>query len=57
LQAGIKYGHFYATRLLAALGMGTVEEPCPDGVIRISLVHYTTLEQVDQLIRMLDEVL
>jgi selenocysteine lyase/cysteine desulfurase len=37
--------------------MGTVEEPCPDGVIRISLVHYTTLEQVDQLIRMLDEVL
>lgn len=49
---GIRYGHFYAHRLVEALGL----EPA-DGVIRASLVHYTTQEEVDGLLATLDDVL
>ena len=49
---GIRYGHFYAHRLIEALGL----EPT-DGVIRASLVHYTTQDEVDGLLATLDEVL
>lgn len=49
--------HYYATRLLAALGMGTVADPCTDGVVRVSLVHYNTVAQVDQIIALLKEIL
>lgn len=45
-------GDFYAVRLLEALGID------PDkGVLRISLVHYTTKGEVDQLIGALEQVL
>ena len=45
-------GHFYAVRLLEAVGVA------PDhGVLRLSFVHYTAPQEVDRLIRALDAVL
>jgi len=45
-------GDFYATRLLEALGID------PDhGVLRLSFVHYTHPDEIDQLIRALDTTL
>lgn len=41
----VRNGHFYALRCLEALGL---EDP-QEGVIRISLVHYNTLEEVNRL--------
>lgn len=40
----LKLGHFYAHRLVAALGLES-----EDGVIRISLAHYNTHQDVDRL--------
>ncbi|KAL1744692.1 pyridoxal phosphate-dependent transferase [Schizophyllum fasciatum] len=51
---GIRYGHFYAYTLVSQLS------PCndpADGVIRISLVHYNTVEEVQRIIEVLKEVL
>ncbi|WP_421546451.1 aminotransferase class V-fold PLP-dependent enzyme [Pseudomonas sp. QD4] len=45
-------GHFYAVRLLEALEINPDE-----GVLRLSFVHYTSQEEVQQLIRALDESL
>lgn len=45
-------GHFYAARLLAAMGV----EPEP-GAVRLSFVHYTSSGEVDQLITALDRAL
>ncbi len=45
-------GHFYAVRLLEALGIA------PDhGVLRLSFVHYTEAAEIDRLIAALDAVL
>ena len=41
--------NFYAWRCLKALGIDT-----EDGVIRISLVHYNTEEEVNKLIKVLE---
>lgn len=49
---GIRYGHFYAHRLATALGL----DP-DDGVVRTSLVHYSTVDEVDRLCAALDDVL
>jgi selenocysteine lyase/cysteine desulfurase len=50
-KIGIGAGHFYAYRLMEALGIE------PDvGVVRVSLVHYTSAEDVDRLLNALDEV-
>ena len=46
------YGHFYAKRLLEALGIA----PDP-GVLRLSFVHYTSDEDVDQALAALDDCL
>ena len=46
------FGHFYAARLLGALGVDLSE-----GVVRFSFVHYTTDAEVQQLISALGEVL
>ena len=46
---GIRYGHFYAKRLIDDLGLAP-----RDGVVRVSMVHYNTLEEVDRLIGVLD---
>lgn len=49
---GIRYGDFYARRLIESLGLMD-----QDGVVRISLVHYNTVEEVDKLINALDRIL
>ena len=54
VQVGIRYGHFYAYTLVDRL------EPkvdVGDGVVRISLVHYNTVEEVQKIIETLDEAL
>ncbi len=43
-------GNFYAVRLLEALGI----DPHNHGVLRLSFVHYTTPEEIQQLIKALD---
>ncbi|MDH3693036.1 MAG: aminotransferase class V-fold PLP-dependent enzyme [Gammaproteobacteria bacterium] len=50
VQVGIGGDNFYAYRLMQALGI----EP-DEGVVRISLVHYTSAEDVDRLLNALDE--
>lgn len=42
---GIRFGDFHSRRLVQALDLGD-----PDGVIRVSAVHYNTLEEMDRLI-------
>ena len=49
---GIRNGHMYAHRLCRALGI----DP-DDGVVRVSLVHYNTIEEIDRLIEVLEEVI
>ena len=51
-QVGIRYGDFYARRLIEALGLAE-----KDGVVRVSMVHYNTLGEVDRLIEALDQAL
>jgi cysteine desulfurase family protein (TIGR01976 family) len=46
---GIRYGDFYAKRLIQSLDLQTC-----NGVVRVSMVHYNTLEEVDRLIQHLD---
>jgi len=46
------YGHFYAARLIEALGIDL-----EDGVARLSFVHYTSEEDIAQLIDALKKVL
>ena len=47
---GIRFGDFYAKRLIDALGL--LQQ---GGVVRASMAHYNTLDEVDRLIRALDE--
>jgi cysteine desulfurase family protein (TIGR01976 family) len=49
---GIRHGHFYAPRLLEALGIAP--EP---GVIRVSLAHYNTRTEVERLLGVLEPFL
>lgn len=49
---GIRYGHFHAKRLIDALGLAQ-----QNGVVRVSMAHYNTMEEVERLIACLDEVL
>ncbi|OBZ65935.1 putative cysteine desulfurase [Grifola frondosa] len=51
---GIRYGHFYAYTLVDTLEPKLDVE---DGVVRISLVHYNTVEEVRRIIGVLEEVL
>jgi len=46
---GIRFGDFYAVDLIDDLGLREVQ-----GVVRVSLVHYNTLDEVDRLIEILD---
>jgi len=46
---GIRWGHFYAPRLVDALGLTD-----RDGVVRVSLVHYNTEAEVRRLTEALD---
>jgi len=49
---GVGVGHFYAYRLVEALGIDT-----DDGVLRTSFVHYTSAEEVTRLMEALDALL
>jgi selenocysteine lyase/cysteine desulfurase len=49
---GIRFGDFYAPRLIEALGL-----QARGGVIRVSIAHYNTVGEIDRLIRSLDEVI
>ncbi|HLD16364.1 MAG TPA: aminotransferase class V-fold PLP-dependent enzyme [Coxiellaceae bacterium] len=46
-------GHFYASRLLRAMGFSDIA----DGVVRISLLHYNTEQDVDRIIKALELIL
>lgn len=46
------HGHFYAYRLMKALGLDPEE-----GVVRLSAVHYTSVEDAQQVVRALEQVL
>jgi cysteine desulfurase family protein (TIGR01976 family) len=48
---GIRFGDFYAKRLIEALGLQR-----QGGVVRVSMAHYNTLAEIDRLVRHLDEV-
>lgn len=50
-KVAIGSGHFYAKRLLDSLQL----EDSEDGVVRCSMAHYNTPEEVDQLIQALDK--
>lgn len=43
----VRNGHFYAVRCLEALGIEDTDE----GIIRISLVHYNTEDEVERLVK------
>ena len=49
---GIRHGHFYAPRLVEALGLVRAT-----GVVRVSLAHYNTPDEVDRLTAALEAVL
>jgi cysteine desulfurase family protein (TIGR01976 family) len=54
---GIRFGHFYAYRLCDRLAREGVLHDVDDGVVRVSLLHYNTLEEIDGLIACLDRLL
>jgi len=49
---GIRNGHMYAHRLCKALGI----DP-DDGVVRVSLVHYNSAEEIERLIEVFEQIL
>jgi selenocysteine lyase/cysteine desulfurase len=72
IQIGLKYGHFYATRIMPCLPLvqeekvteqlltrGSAWKPKPDedGFVRISLVHYNTVDEVDEIVKVLQDIL
>ena len=51
-KIGIRFGDFYAARLIDDLGLRP-----QNGVVRISMVHYNTIEELNKVIQVLDEIL
>jgi selenocysteine lyase/cysteine desulfurase len=51
-RIGIKHGDFYARRLVDRLGLAA-----RGGVIRASMVHYNTVDEVDRLCAILQPIL
>lgn len=49
---GIRFGDFYAKRLIESLGLQRT-----GGVVRVSMAHYNTSEEIAALIQRLDEIL
>ena len=49
---GIRFGDFYARRLIEALGLRKHR-----GVVRISIAHYNTAEEIQRLLAALDEAI
>lgn len=52
-KVAVANGNFYANRLVGALGVKDID----DGVVRCSMAHYNSMEEVDKLIHGLDQVL
>ena len=51
-QVAIGAGDFYAARCIEALGLAS-----RGGVVRASMVHYNTADEVQRLVRALDEAI
>jgi cysteine desulfurase family protein (TIGR01976 family) len=51
-KIAVRHGHFYAPRLIEALGLAE-----HGGVVRVSMVHYNTVAEVDRLIEVLETLL
>ncbi|TCD66001.1 hypothetical protein EIP91_001948 [Steccherinum ochraceum] len=51
---GIRYGHFYAWTLIDSLQPKIDHD---DSVVRISLVHYNTVQEVEKIIELLEKAL
>lgn len=49
---GIRFGDFYARRLIESLGLDA-----QGGVVRVSMAHYNTAQEIDRLIHHLDQVI
>ena len=54
---GIRYGHFYAYRLCERLVRAGVLHDVEDGVVRVSMLHYNTLDEIDGLIECFEDLL
>lgn len=52
-KLALSHGHFYAPRMLEGIGIADTQ----DGVVRASMLHYNTTEEVDRLIAALDRVI
>jgi selenocysteine lyase/cysteine desulfurase len=52
-KIAVRSGHFYALRCLEALGITDPE----DGVLRVSMVHYNTDDEVQRLAESLQNLL
>ena len=52
LNIGIRFGDFYARRLIEALNLQV-----QGGVVRVSIAHYNTAQEIDRLIGCLEEVI
>ena len=52
LGIGTEHGNFYAHRLISDLGI----DP-DDGVVRLSLLHYSSADEVERILRALDQAL
>jgi selenocysteine lyase/cysteine desulfurase len=50
-QIGIRYGDFYAKKIIEDAGL--IEK---NGVVRVSLVHYNTNEEVNSLINVFERI-
>lgn len=48
----IRWGDFYARRLIVDMGLFEW-----DGIVRVSMVHYNTIEEVEKLITVLDKII
>jgi cysteine desulfurase family protein (TIGR01976 family) len=51
-RIGIRYGDFYARRLIEDLGLDS-----QNGVVRVSMVHYNTASELDKLIGVLNKII
>ena len=51
-EIGIRFGDFHSRRLIERLGLAE-----DSGVVRVSMVHYNTIEEVDRLTASLDRAL
>jgi selenocysteine lyase/cysteine desulfurase len=51
-KIGIRYGDFHSRRLIQDLGLTARQ-----GVVRISMAHYNTVEEMERLVEKLDDIL